>query len=398
MGISVAIAVLQGLAVLFVPWLIMKHKNAKPLKLIGTIGAAYIAGILAALVFWRLHKLVDELALNRDVSEIGSYLAIAVAIPLLLFNSNLKETKKLSKRVLLSFGLLVISVMVVTTAAYYLFGRSIEDGGILSAMAIGLYTGGTPNLNAIGNIFHLDTTSIGIANLADMMIGGIFYIFLLLGCKPLFGRLFKNVKAQSVYYKEDAAEVAGAAARNVFAGNKKVIGTILIALAIAILGALIGVAIWAINGMQDGRMFDFVVPSIMITGTVLGVAMSFNKKVRSVEKSGDVGHYLLLVFSFALATAVNFENLQNRFFGILILYSIITVGVLLVHIVISRLCKIDLDCTMVTLTAGVYGPAFIPALTRQLKNNALTLPGLICGSVGYAIGTFLGMGLGFLFS
>ena len=51
---------------------------------------------------------------------------------------------------------------------------------------------------------------------------------------------------------------------------------------------------------------------------------------------------------------------------------------------------------MGTATAGIYGPAFIPAITKQIKNDALTVPGLICGSIGYAIGTFLGMGIGLL--
>ena len=27
---------------------------------------------------------------------------------------------------------------------------------------------------------------------------------------------------------------------------------------------------------------------------------------------------------------------------------------------------IDVDCTIVTLTAGVYGPAFVPAITKQI--------------------------------
>ena len=45
------------------------------------------------------------------------------------------------------------------------------------------------------------------------------------------------------------------------------------------------------------------------------------------------------------------------------------------------------------MTAGLYGPAFIPAVTKQLRCDALTAPGLICGALGYAVGTFLGAGL-----
>ena len=51
---------------------------------------------------------------------------------------------------------------------------------------------------------------------------------------------------------------------------------------------------------------------------------------------------------------------------------------------------------MVTLTAGLYGPAFVPAITRQVGDESLTPVGLLCGSFGYAIGTFLGAGVAML--
>ena len=79
------------------------------------------------------------------------------------------------------------------------------------------------------------------------------------------------------------------------------------------------------------------------------------------------------------------------------LFRSITIAVFIVHVIFAKILKIDVDCTMVTATAGIYGPAFIPAITKQIKNDALTVPGLICGSIGYAIGTLLGFLLGLLF-
>ena len=74
----------------------------------------------------------------------------------------------------------------------------------------------------------------------------------------------------------------------------------------------------------------------------------------------------------------------------------ITLGIFVLHVLFSRLLHIGADCTIVTLTAGVYGPAFVPAVTGQLKNESLTAPGLICGALGYAVGTFLGTALYYL--
>ncbi len=89
--------------------------------------------------------------------------------------------------------------------------------------------------------------------------------------------------------------------------------------------------------------------------------------------------------------------MQGLFNDILVLYGVITVGVFVLHIIISKFLNVDVDCTIVTLTAGLYGPAFVPAITKQIKNDDLTVPGLITGSIGYAIGTFLGILLGLLF-
>nr|HPJ24413.1 DUF819 family protein [Bacillota bacterium] len=99
-----------------------------------------------------------------------------------------------------------------------------------------------------------------------------------------------------------------------------------------------------------------------------------------------------------LASSVDFSKLIGSDFGqLILLYGIITVGSFVVHLVFARFLRIDSDCMIVTATAGIYGPAFVPAITKQIKNDNLTVPGLICGSIGYALGTFLGLGLGLLF-
>jgi len=131
--------------------------------------------------------------------------------------------------------------------------------------------------------------------------------------------------------------------------------------------------------------------------TVLGIVGSFHEKIRETKGMNVVGQYLILVFSFALASSIDFSRLQSVFGYTLLLYGSITLGVFVLHSIFSKLLDVDVDCTMITLTAGLYGPAFVPAITKQINNDDLTVPGLITGSIGYAIGTFLGMILVFLY-
>lgn len=388
--------ILQTFLILLIPFMIIKYSDFKLTKWIGTIGTAYFLGIIVAIIIFVVNQFGINFELNKDVGEIGSHVAIAVAIPLLLFSSNLLEMRKLSTTVLKSFLSLVISAVVVSTIVFYVYGRSIEYGAELSGMAIGLYTGGTPNLNAIGSIFALDGTIIGIANLSDMVIGAVFYLFLLLACKPL---LSKFLKFENTTYTKEEIEIDNVDDIDVegFSIDMRLISMIFLALAMAVVGSVVGVIIWMLLGAVEGRMIDLLVPSLMITVTVLGIAGSFNKTVRTTKGMNVVGQYFILVFSFALASSLDFTQLRGLFGSIIILYGAITIGVFVLHSVISYFLKIDADCTMVTLTAGLYGPAFVPAITKQIKNDQLTGPGLITGSIGYAIGTFLGMILVFIF-
>lgn len=391
------ISIIQILAIFIIPLIIIRFHNFKLTKLLGTIGMAYLLGLIIAILIYLLNKFKITIELNVDIGEIGSFVAIAIAIPLLLFSANLNEAKKLSKSVLMSFLSLIVSVVFVVSVIFYIYGRLIENGAELSAMAVGLYTGGTPNLNAIGKILKIDQTTIGIANLSDMIIGGVFYMFLLLLCKPLLTKFLKSEVQQS-YLKEksEIQNIDQIDIRN-FKMSKSLILAIILAFLMAAISALVGVFIWMIRGSVEGKLNDFLIPALLIGVTVFGIGSSFIKKIRVIKGTNTVGQYLILVFSFALASSLDLTKMSGNFGKILILFSTITISVFIVHVLIAKILKIDVDCTMITATAGLYGPAFIPAITKQIKNDALTVPGLICGSIGYAIGTLLGFAIGMLF-
>ncbi len=389
--------ILQVIGVFVIPYIIIRHKNFKLTKMLGTIGMAYLAGLVVAGLVLLINVLGLDFKLNSDIGEITSFAAIGIGIPLLLFSSNLKEAKKLSKMVLLSFGILIFSVVIVTSIVFYTYGNQIANGAELSAAAIGLYTGGTPNLNAITNIFGLDSQTIALANLSDIIIGAVFYVFLLTLAKPVVNTILK--KQENVVYLNEKSDMENTEEFNVkdFKTNKSLLWLFLLALGMAIISALVGLIIWIVQGSKDGRMFDVLVPALLIGVTIFGIIASFNKKVREVKGTNILGHYLILVFSFAIASSVNFSDISGDFGKLIVLYGIITVGSFMLNVIIASFFKIDTDCMIVCATAGIYGPAFVPAITKQLKNDALTVPGLIVGSIGYAIGTFLGLLLGLLF-
>ncbi|MDD3478437.1 MAG: hypothetical protein PHP32_06125, partial [Candidatus Izemoplasmatales bacterium] len=112
-----------------IPLWIIRHHEFKLTKTFGTIGSAYLAGIIASAIVFGLNRLGLDIAPNEDIGQIGGYVAISIAIPLLLFSANLKEVRKLSKTVLLSFASVIVSVILVSSIVYMLYAKNLVHGG-----------------------------------------------------------------------------------------------------------------------------------------------------------------------------------------------------------------------------------------------------------------------------
>ena len=386
------VTILQLIAIFAVPLLILRRRDRGLIRTFGTIAMAYFWGIAAAVAVWLLNRLGLHIRLNADVGQIGSYVCIGLAIPLLMFSTDLGEVRRLAKPVLISFGALLLSVLAVVLAAGRTLGAAFPWGRQLSAMATGMYTGGSPNFNAVGVILGVPADVIAVGNLGDMIVGTVFYIFILLAAKPLLGRLLDR-RARKGPYMKGGGETANVDALEWHGFSRGIRRNLLLALGCVAVGGAAGFVIWKIRG---GALTDPLVPAVMIAGTVLGLALSFVRSVREVPENAAAGHYLILVFSFALASSLDLTTLRGSILHTVALLGVITVCSFAIHALLCRAFRIDADCAIVTMTAGLYGPAFIPAVTKQLKNDALTAPGLICGALGYAVGTLLGAGIFYL--
>jgi uncharacterized membrane protein len=58
--------------------------------------------------------------------------------------------------------------------------------------------------------------------------------------------------------------------------------------------------------------------------------------------------------------------------------------------------RIDADTVIITSTAMIYSPPFVPVVAAALKNRDVIISGLTTGIIGYVIGNYLGIFTGFL--
>ncbi len=378
--------VFQAIFIFFMPYIILiLTKQYKYAKYLGPVLLCYVLGLIIGNF---------NLGINKKLAQTLSESVIPLAIPLILFNCDFKKLFTLAKKTLLSFILIIVSVVFTSAVAAFAFRYSVSEFWNVSGMLTGCYTGGTPNLVAIGMALKVDRNILTAVVAADTLIGGIYYFILMLFGIRLYGKFLKPFNMTTATLQNDSDKIEQKDliyeqnANNSGANIVNIIRVCLLAIISA--GASIGIT-YAVTG-------ELAVAFIMLGVTTLGIAFSFIKKVKNTSESLKLGEYLIYVFSFALALTVDIKTLLNMPATIFIFTCVVMIGAIFIHGLLSVLFRIDKDTAVATSVAAIYGPAFIPAVVSALKNKHVMIPGMVCGLAGYAVGNYIGLLTAYLLS
>ena len=408
---------------IFIVWLTRKF------KLLGAVGAiviCYLVGFAFSAIGLSGHDY------DKGLTTTIAYVLVALSIPLVLFSINLKSVKTLAKGTVIGYSLCIVSAVIVAVAMFFLTRLFMEGTDKLAAMTIGLYTGGTPNLNAIGISLKAGSENISAANLSDSIVGGLYFLLIISVMPKVYGAILKRREkraggkkgARNAAVSDSGASAAADA--NAINGTRdasadeqavtaesapveepkkddytfgfsikdkksvlKLIGAFFLAVACLGVGALLE---FLIEGTVGENLLY-----ILISVSVGGVAFSFITPVREIKGQYPLGMYLILFFSIALAMSIDWTVFLTDILPTLAFFAVAQVSVVLIHLLLCKIFRIDGDTALITSTAGVYGPPFIAPAAKACRRPDLIAPGIICASLGLAIGTVLGYGVGMLF-
>ena len=104
--------------------------------------------------------------------------------------------------------------------------------------------------------------------------------------------------------------------------------------------------------------------------------------------------YFILVFSFTVASMADLGVVFSiGFLGLFAYVSYAYFGTLFLHILLSKIFKVNADDFLITTTAFVFSPPFVPVVAGALKNKDVIITGITVGIIGYVIGNYLGVGI-----
>ncbi|HFA47638.1 MAG TPA: DUF819 family protein [Bacteroidetes bacterium] len=358
----------QTVAILVLPYLLSHFtKWLKTEKLLSPVVLSYVAGILLTnLSPWPL---------DNKISGVASQLTIILAIPLLLYSTDLIGWFKLAKTTIISFFLVIVSVITGAFMVAPLFAGRLENTWLLTGMLTGVFIGGTPNMSAVGVAMEADESVFVILNATELICGGIYLIFLTSVAHRFYGFFLKD------FDKE------GSAADEFYEEKKHFVWKeVLLAIGLTLLLAAVSLGL---NLLLTGDLKHAGLIILFISA--LAVGASFSPKIRNLRGAYEVGEYLLLMFCVAIGMMANLSDLLNSGGWLFLFTGCSWLVALTLHLLLCKLFDIDRDTMMITQTAGFYGPPFIGQIAAVMKNRSLVFSGIATGLVGLAIANFIGV-------
>lgn len=329
---------------------------------------------------------VDSFGNKQTVANPVTTAMIPLAIPMMLFGCRFtRKDASLQIRTVIS-GFLSVAIAVVV--GYIFFGKHLTQGAEIGGIMSGMYTGGMVNAGAIQAIFRVEEHNYIMMCTYDIVISFLYLVFLVAVGYKMFRWLYGE-KGQKKLTESDQAELErqiAEAKRNPYEGLWSKKGIVELLKIVGFTFAAVGIS--AVVAMPFGKWFE-VVFILMIS--TLGVVFSFLKPVRKLERSFDIGMYLIYIFSIAMASMADFSKLELADGLNQILFLVVAVfGSLVLHAIFCRVMRVDADSMTVSSVSFINSPPFVPMVVMALKNRKALIVGLGAGIVGYALGNHFG--------
>ena len=336
----------------------------------------YVLTVLALMVVLSIYVAKTKWGKPLGAAFLVIVFTAVVAIFFLLLDANLKSIKKAGAPMIGLFLLGSLGTVLGILGAWYLVAPQTvlgDDGAVLAGMLTGTYTGGSVNFNAVALAYNFQEKGVLYAGsiAVDNVVTAIWVVVTI--ALPLFLRRFFKDKRLSVPESQKEMQQKDTMDLQTFA--------LLLMLG---LGAFL---------LSEYIAYLFpAIPSI-ITLSTLGIALAQTPFVAKLKGGQTLGLYLVYIFLAVIGAyceigaVIALKNVGLTLF----LFTIIAVffhGILM--IVLGGFLYRDWDMVAIASQANVGGGTSAIALAETFNRKELILPAILVGTLGNALGTYLG--------
>ena len=352
---------------------------------LGKLGAS-----MMAIIFGAVLSNLNIVPVDSVVYEVVLGPVTSVSIAWLLLSVDLRDLKKAGPRITGAFAVAVTGTVLGACVATVLYRSHFGDDAWRIAGALtGTYSGGSVNFVSVGREVGLTGALFAGLNAADAVVTGLWLGATLI--LPIWlTRFYAPVEEPSTTDDESSAGAPATGERHQHHPYFAQAGLSAVGIAGLFATGLILVFVSEWLGTVVPQ-----VPSILWL-TTLALALGHSPLYRDAPGAMQLGSVGLHFFFVLIGILSRVSEIAVVGFEVFF-FTLIVVGVHGVFVLgIGKLLRLDIGSVLVASQASVGGPtsALAVAISREWKH--LVLPGVVVGLLGYAVGTYLGLGVAYL--
>jgi uncharacterized membrane protein len=363
-------------------WAVLLVLAALGLWLERTYVGARLSGAAFTMVFAFLLTNMGIIPADSKVyATVWTYL-VPLAIPLLLFNADLRRIPRESGLTLVAFMAGVLGTMAGTIVAFYSVSLG-DNAWRFAALFSATMIGGPANYHALAQSVGLQSGEALSAGLAAENLLRTIY-FLVLFALPVFWGLRRSFHEPITERWGVTAELVDADSR---VGTSVYLPSIASALGLSAVLCAAGYFIEARLGWNGAAI-------LIIAGMAVVLATMLPRKMEALKGGNEIGMLLMQILFAAIGASANISAAFKVGASLFLFAGIILVVHLALILLGGKFLGLSLPEIVIASNANVGGSATSAAMAAAKRWHHLVLPAVLCGTFGYAIASLVGTALG----
>ncbi|MBO5491723.1 MAG: DUF819 domain-containing protein [Pyramidobacter sp.] len=368
-----------------------KVTKAKFFEYVPPVVLLYLAAMLGC-----TFKLWDPAATKGAYSALRNPILYAMIFVMLL-RCDIRQILKLGPKMLLGFFTASITIAIGFVATYALMHNLLGEGAWRGLGALcGSWMGGSGNLVAVADALQATEAQLAGASIVDNIDYSIWVMFLLwaIGLAPAFNKWMKaDTKILDEVSSRLDAEFAEAKKKTI--DFPSLIFLLGLSLILSALCTEWGTALRKASP-KALQVFDVATFRIVLI-SVLGLLLAMTP-IGKIAGSTELSNIMLYMVIGLIASRASFMELLEGGMAWWIVAGFLILGIHgVLMLIFAKLFKLDMFTCGVASLANIGGTASAPILAASYSGSLVSV-GVLMALMGYVVGTFGGIGVGYLMS